>query len=113
MQGMGEEHGEDGMALREGGSGQPQAPAQWPQPGLSPRPRVFLCRSDCEPDARPLCRVSENSPAPTAPPPWAWALSSLEQTFTAWLGLVSIRVEARGKQSRREASRRTAIQHRP
>lgn len=68
MQGMGEEHGEDGMALREGGSGQPQAPAQWPQPGLSPRPRVFLCRSDCEPDARPLCRVSENSPAPTAPP---------------------------------------------
>ena len=35
---MGEEHGEPGMALREGGSGQPQAPAQWPQPGLSPAP---------------------------------------------------------------------------
>lgn len=106
-EGRGKEHAGDGRGARRARDGA-QRGWEWPAPGTSPvapawpqprSPRVFLCRSDCEPEARQLCRVSGNSPAPTAPQPWAWALSSLEQTFTAWLGLVSIRLEALGKQS--------------
>lgn len=95
-----------GWSSRRAGVASPRHQPSGPRPG----PQRLPCRFDCEHEACSLCRGSGNHSAPMAHQAWAWGLSFLEQTFTAWLGLVSIRVEAWGKQSKSGGERRAGGQ---